>query len=393
LACWKGWFQAIEEGKLQIYLLQLTASEKITRSLFLGNIPFIASSILQRLIKIQQEKKMKTRLNVLALFMLLGAMILSACGGAPVPASEAPAEAPMMEVYAEQPAAVENMAQADAAKAGVVGEAEAAPGAPAPASDVSPDAVYNTGANPDNAAFAASHMIIKNGDIKLLVEDTDIAIDRATQAISDMGGYIISSRVWYQPYYDGQNYKYATITIGVPVDQFERTLTRLRGLAVKILDETASGEDVTNQFVDLQSQVTNLEATRDRIKSFLDEAKTTDEALRINAELSNVEAQIEQIKGQMNYLQDRSAYSTITVNFEPVLPEIISTPTPTPTPNVWQPGETFKNAKKAVTSAYQNIVDFLIWVFVVFVPIFAPPVLIIWGLWKFFTRKSKKPQG
>jgi hypothetical protein len=73
-----------------------------------------------------------------------------------------------------------------------------------------------------------------------------------------------------------------------------------------------------------------------------------------------------------------------------VLPELISTPTPTPTPNVWKPGETFENAKKTVTYAYQGIVDFLIWVFVVFVPIFAPPALIIWALWKFFTRKPKK---
>jgi hypothetical protein len=272
-----------------------------------------------------------------------------------------------------------------------VGQADAAKEESAPPSDLSAAPVYNTGADAERAAFADSHMIIKNGDIKLLVEDTDVAIDRATQVIGDMGGYIISSRVWYQPYYDGENYKYATITIGMPVDQFERALSRLRVLAVKVLDETASGEDVTNQFVDLQSQVTNLEATRDRIKSFLDEAKTVDEALRINAELANVEAQIEQIKGQMNYLQDRSAYSTVTINLEPVLPELIETPTPTPTPNVWKPGETFKDAKKTVTYAYQGIVDFLIWVFVVFVPIFAPPVLIIWALWKFFTRKPKKP--
>jgi hypothetical protein len=335
--------------------------------------------------KILKEKKMKTRLNILVLFMLLGVMVLSACGASAPAATEAPA---MPEAYSmEQPVAAENIGQADAAKA--VG---------APQTDLSSAPVYDVGAQPDanadagNAAFAASHMIIKNGDIKLLVEDTDIAIDRATQAIGDMGGYIVSSRVWYQPYADGENYKYATITIGVPVDQFERTLVRLRGLAVKVLDETASGEDVTNQFVDLQSQVTNLEATRDRIKSFLEDAKTVDEALRINAELANVEAQIEQIKGQMNYLQDRSAYSTITVNFEPVLPEIIETPTPTPTPNVWKPGETFENAKTAVTFAYQGIIDFLIWIFVVFVPIFAPPVLIVWGLWKFFTRKSKKIQ-
>lgn len=316
---------------------------------------------------------MKTRFNVLVLFVLLGAIILSACGSAAAPATEAPAATEAF--FMEQPAA-ESMGQADAAQE-----------APAPSSDLSAAPV----ADAERAAFAASYKIIKNGDIKLLVEDADVAIDRATQIIGDMGGYIISSRVWYQPYYDGENYKYAAITIGVPVDQFERTLSRLRALAVKVLDETASGEDVTNQFVDLQSQVANLEATRDRIKSFLDEAKTVDEALRINAELANVEAQIEQIKGQMNYLEDRSAYSTITINFEPVLPELIATPTPTPTPIVWEPGETYKDAKKTVTYAYQGIVDFLIWVVVVFVPIFAPPVLIIWALWKFFTRKPKKP--
>jgi len=323
---------------------------------------------------------MKTRFYAIFLIVLLGAMILSACGGAAAPAAT---EAPLLAM--EQPAAVESFGQSDA-----VAKEESAPPAELSAAGAP---ITNAGSAPDaeRAAFAASHMIIKNGDVKLLVEDTDIAIDRATQVIGDMGGYIISSRVWYQPYIDGENYKYATISIGVPVDQFERTLSRLRELAVKILDETASGDDVTNQFVDLQSQVTNLEATRDRIKSFLDDAKTVDEALRINTELSNVEAQIEQIKGQMNYLQDRSAYSTITVNFEPVLPEIISTPTPTPTPNVWKPGDTFKDAKKTVTFAYQGIVDLLIWVFVVFVPIIAPPALILWGLWKLLTRKSKKP--
>ncbi len=318
---------------------------------------------------------MKARFKVTALIALLGLTLLSACGGSPAIAPAA-TEAPMMELYAEQPAGAEAPMEGEVAKDASTGS--------------------GTGVLPNvdsaNADFSASHMIIKNGEIKLLVEDTDIAIDRATQVIGDMGGYIISSRVWYQPYADGENYKYATITIGVPVDQFERALSRLRGLAVKVLDETASGEDVTNQFVDLQSQVTNLEATRDRIKSFLDDAQTVDEALRINQELSNIEAQIEQLKGQMNYLQDRSAYSTITVNFEPVLPELIETPTPTPTPNVWKPGDTFTNAKKAVTYAYQGIIDFLIWVFVVIVPIFAPPVLIIWALMKFFTRKWRKPQ-
>ncbi len=316
---------------------------------------------------------MKTRFNVLAVFVLLGVLTLSACGGAAateVFVSEAP-------LY-EDPAAAQSVGGADNA----VKEADA------PSSDLP---VYATGMPPIDGAPAAAttHMIIKNAEVKLLVTDTDTAIDRATQVVGDAGGYIVSSRVWYQPYYDGENYKYATITIGVPVQEFEHTLSRLRGLSIKVLDESASGDDVTDQFVDLQSQITNLEATRERIKTFLESAKTVDEALRINQELSNIEAQIEQIKGQMNYLQDRSAYSTITINFEPELPEV--EPIVTPTSNPWNPGETFKNATETVTFAYQGIVYFLIWFFIVLVPILAPPALVIWGLWKLFTRKSKKP--
>ena len=313
---------------------------------------------------------MKTRVPFFLTLIALVAILLSACGAA---ATKTP---PYVE---SAPAAT----QAPAAEQSVAGGAPLALPTAGAALD---KGIQPGGANAANAFDA--RMIVKNADIKLEVADTDIAIDRTTQLVGDLGGYIISSRVWVQAYYKF-NLKYATLTIGLPVDQFERALTRLRALSVKVLDETASGEDVTNQFVDLQSQLTNLEATRERIKSFLDNATTVDEALRINQQLSDIEKQIEQIKGQMNYLQNRSAFSTITINFEPQLPEIVSTPTPTPTPSVWNPGKTFTSATKTVTSAYQGILEFLIWFFVVIVPILAPPFLIVWGLWKLLRRKPK----
>jgi hypothetical protein len=237
----------------------------------------------------------------------------------------------------------------------------------------------------------SNRMIIKNADVRLMVKDTDVAIDRATQIIGDAGGYIVSSRVWYQDYY-GNNLKYAAVTIGIPVDEFERTLVKLRDLAVRVVDEVASGDDVTEQYVDLESQLTNLEATRARIQEFLQDAKNVDEALRINQELANIEAQIEQIKGRMNYLNDRSAYSTITINFEPEFPVLTPTPTPTAyptaTPVPWKPGDTFDEAKKTVTVAYQGIADFLIWVGVVIVPILLPIALILWAIWRGMNRKT-----
>jgi hypothetical protein len=88
-------------------------------------------------------------------------------------------------------------------------------------------------------------------------------------------------------------------------------------------------------------------------------------------------------------VNDRSAYSTITINLEPELPDLTSTPQPTATPIPWNPGQTFGEAKSTVTVLYQAIGNFLIWLFVVVVPIFLPFALIGWVLWKFFTRKSK----
>ena len=237
-------------------------------------------------------------------------------------------------------------------------------------------------------AASIDRKIIKNAEVSVLVEDSDIAIDRLTQVVSDGNGYIVSSRIWYQSHLDGENYKYATITLGIPVDQFEVTMRRVRGLAVRVLDENASGEDVTDQFVDLQSRLSNLEATQARIQSFLEDAKTIDEALRINQELAQIEAQIEEVKGRMNYLSDRSAFSTITVTISPELPEI--EPVPAPKPKPWTPSETLKDATKTLVKAYQGIVEFTIWVVVAVLPILAPPVLIIWLLIKLLRRKPAK---
>ena len=288
---------------------------------------------------------------------------LAACG--PAPAAEAPA------------APAEAVAPA-------VGEAMSEPAAEAalPAADVA--AMVQTG--PDNIASGvqyADQKIIKNADMQLLVADTDIAVDGVTQIAGDVGGYIISTRIWSQDYF-GTSYNYATITLGVPVDQFEPVLRRLRGLAVKILNEQASGEDVTDQFVDLQSQLTNLEATRDRVRGFLEDARNVDEALKINQQLSQIESEIEQIKGKMNYIENRSAFSTITVSIEPRLPDIVLTPTPTPTPapvqplGPWDPARTTSRATNTLVSAYRVLVDMLIWFFIVLLPVLGPPILIVW---------------
>ena len=334
---------------------------------------------------------MKSRSGLFMLFVVILMLILAACGGG-APATEPPSiyiepasatEAPAMQAPVDGEA-LEKQADSISPEE-AMGEAPLAPMPTAAAFEISNSSGDLT------VIERSNRMIIKNADVRLMVKDTDVAIDRATQVIADAGGYIVSSRVWYQDYY-GNNLKYATVTIGIPVEEFERALVKLRDLAVRVVDEVASGDDVTEQYVDLQSQLTNLEATRARIQEFLKDTKTIEEALRINQELANIEAQIEQIKGRMNYLNDRSAYSTITINFEPEFPVLTPTPTPTAyptaTPIPWNPGETFGEAKGTVTVLYQGIANFLIWVAVVILPLALPLALILWGISKLMSRKT-----
>ena len=330
---------------------------------------------------------MKSR-SVLFTLLVVGLLVLAACAPA---ATEAPLSYIEPAAATEPPAYDEFAAQDQSASK--VGEGESAV-PPYEAIPLATNAAYEI-ANPSGdltVVERSNRMIVKNADIRLMVEDTNVAIDRSMQIVDDAGGYIISSRVWYQDYY-GNSLKYASVTIGVPVDEFENAMRRLRGLAVQVVDENATGEDVTDQYVDLQSQLTNLESTRARIQEFLKDAKTVDEALRVNQELANIEAQIEQIKGRMNYLTDRSAFSTITITLEPEFPILTPTPSPTPkptaTPVPWKPADTFNDAKGTVTVVYQGIANFLIWLVVVILPIVLPPALILWAMWKLLTRKPK----
>ncbi|MFN8595111.1 MAG: hypothetical protein U0559_02885, partial [Anaerolineae bacterium] len=120
-------------------------------------------------------RKLSTVLSVLVVLVVM----LSACAPAATPA---PTQAPAMQ---RQNAGASS------------GAAPAQPAAPAEA-PVAPAAGANTGGlttaikNPSNASpYQANRMIIKNGEMSLMVANTDRAIDQVTSAAVDSGGYIV----------------------------------------------------------------------------------------------------------------------------------------------------------------------------------------------------------
>jgi hypothetical protein len=308
----------------------------------------------------QEETMNARRIFALLSLFVVAMMFISACS--------APAAAPTAA-----PAQPAQQAAAEAKPA----EAPAAASADSTASQNLP-----AGTGVRASPYQQNRMIIKNGEMTLLVADTDRAIDQATGVAVDSGGYIVSSKTWLQ---DG--FKYAALTMGIPSDQFEVAQRRLRGLALEVQSDTASGQDVSQEYVDLQSRLTNLEATAARIRDFLKDAKKVEEALQVNQQLSDVEGQIEEVKGRMQYLKDRSAYSTIALTLNPLVPT--PTPYPTPTPAAWQPGKTIEAAGDTLGGLLRGLVDAVIWFGIVLLP-FALPVLALIAVVVYFRRRGKK---
>ena len=270
----------------------------------------------------------------------------------------------------------------------------------------------------------AERKIIKDARLELLVQDTDIAVDRLTAISTDFGGYLLSTRTWYE--YDA---KFAAVTFAVPVENFESALRRVRAVALKVESEESSGQDVTDQYVDLESQVRNLEATAERVRDFLKKAATVEEALKVSQQLSDLERQIEERKGKMKYLRDRAAFSTITVMVRAdrptptvtatrtttltptetatstatqtptvtptptstLTPTPSTTPTITPTPTPWSPAKAYGKAKGVLVFTLQQLTDSAIWLGVLCIPLFLPIGVVAWVVYRWF-RRRRRPQ-
>ena len=244
-----------------------------------------------------------------------------------------------------------------------------------------PSASWGAGGMP----YQVGRKIIKDGEMTLVVADTDRAIDDVTRIAVMKGGYLLALEVTLR-----EGLKFAKIVLGVPVQEFENVQRQMRAIAVRVLRDYAVGVDVTEEYVDTQSRLANLEATQARIREFLEQANTVEESLRVNAKLAEIEAEIEQVKGRLNYLRERAAYSTLRIDLEPehpsptptATPTVTPTPTATPTltPIYWRPGETFDAAARTLTGVTRTLGDVAIWLIVV-APLWLPVPAVIVLVW------------
>lgn len=222
-----------------------------------------------------------------------------------------------------------------------------------------------------------SRLVTKNGEVVVMVvdSDTETAVTQAIDFTNQFGGYVLSQRTWL----DGESFRYAILTVGVPANDFEALLDAFKGLGL-VQSESVTGQDVTDRTVDLGSRITNLNANQERTRGFLDQTGSVTETLHVFQTLRQLETQAGDLQGEQNFLTDRSVVATITLNLVPFVPTPTPSPTPTatplPTPESWRPGDTAETAVTLLQNNAQDTADFFIYNTIVCGPWLALLVLV-----------------
>jgi hypothetical protein len=227
----------------------------------------------------------------------------------------------------------------------------------------------------------APRMIVRTAEMRIVVADTTKAVDTVTKSVEAMGGFVSGSNIWRE----GELLR-ATLKLRVPADKLTSTLASIRTLATRVDNETIASEDVSQEYVDLESQVRNLEATEAELRELLVVARKNSrkaaDVLEVHEQLTMIRGQIEQAKGRMRYLSQVTALSQISLD---VLPDAIAKPV---VEAGWQPFVIAKDAMRALVGALQSMATVGIWLVVYVVPIFGMLALLIVALWK-IARRSR----
>lgn len=205
-----------------------------------------------------------------------------------------------------------------------------------------------------------NRLIIKTGGLSLLVSDVPKAITQVETYTIANNGFVVSSNV------EKTDLAFVGwVTIRVPAEKFEGAMVVLRAFG-EVQSQNVTGQDVTEEFVDIQAQIRNLLATEEQFLAIMRQAVKIEDILAVQRELTNVRAQIENFEGRKKYLTQSAAMSSITVHLAtdprelPIVDE----------DEKWKPLAEIKESLRALLDFGKGFGNLIIR-FVIFIPLWA----------------------
>ncbi len=152
-------------------------------------------------------------------------------------------------------------------------------------------------------------LIARTASLRILSTDFDSvrpALDRVLKEVGGFVGQIDAAGARGEP-------RSLTATLRVPADKLDTALAGLKRLGT-VVEESQTGDDVTEQVVDLDARLSNARNTEKRLIDLLQHrtGKVSD-VLEAEREVARVRGEIERLDAQRKNLAGRVTYATVTL--------------------------------------------------------------------------------
>jgi len=172
---------------------------------------------------------------------------------------------------------------------------------------------------------APVHKIIRTAQLRVEADDPAAVQHRATEIAEQLGGFVVSSESRRSgPGTAEAPSTEVELTMRVPAERFATAIDRLRAAAGRVVDEKVAGQDVTEEYIDLEATLRAKRAMETQFLEILKGARAVKDALDVQERLGEVRGEIEKVEGRRRFLENQSALSTITMDVEPTKP-LVST--------------------------------------------------------------------
>jgi|SRR5579859_140050 len=208
-------------------------------------------------------------------------------------------------------------------------------------------------------------MIVRTAALSLTTKEFDKARGGMEEILKRHGGYMGQLNV-SAPSESGRS---LTASLRVPSDQLDAALGELKKLG-RVEGESQNGEEVTQQYVDLQARITNARNTEDQLTDILrNRTGKLSDVLAVEEEMSRVRGEIERMEAERKNLAHQVDFATVsttlTEEYEDQLQAV--------------PVSTFTRIRNAAVEGYTSVTEGVISV-VLFLFAYGPSILVLGAL-------------